>query len=250
MKKFIKYLLLTACLGLFISGCSSSGADGASAKDTLIVATNAEFPPYEYYENNEIVGIDIDIIKAVAEDIGMKVQIEDMAFDSVIASIQSGKSDVGIAGLTITEDRLENVNFSIPYTETQQVVIVNENSDIVAIDDLKNRSIGVQLGTTGDIFAEDVEGATVERYNKGMEAIQALRQGKIDAVIIDKEPAKVFVSQNNDIEMLDEDFVVEEYAIAIGKDNTELLEKINASLEKLKDSGKLKEIADKYITAE
>ena len=130
------------------------------------------------------------------------------------------------------------------------MIIVQEDSEVAGPDDLVGRTIGVQLGTTGDIYAEDIEDATVERYNKGMEAVQALSQGKIDAVIIDREPAKVFVSQNEGIKMLDEEFTVEEYAIAIAKENEELLHKVNESIASLKSSGKLQEIADKYINAE
>ncbi|MFT3984715.1 MAG: transporter substrate-binding domain-containing protein [Lachnospiraceae bacterium] len=243
MKKIMTVLLSAACL-LALTACGSKG------DDTLVMATNAEFPPYEYYEGDAIIGIDAEIAQAIADDLGMKLQIEDMAFDSVIAAVQSGKADMGIAGLTVTEDRLVNVNFSDSYTQAAQVIIVNEGSEIAGPEDLTEKSIGVQLGTTGDIYAGDIEGAVIERYNKGFEAIQALMQNKIDAVIIDREPAKVFVSQSEGLVLLDEEFTVEDYAIAIAKDNTELLDKINASLAKLQESGKLQKITDKYITAE
>ena len=147
-------------------------------------------------------------------------------------------------------DRLENVNFSDPYATSSQVIIVTGDSEIGSSDDLSGKKIGVQLGTTGDILADDVEGATVERYNKGFEAVQALSQGKIDAVIIDRQPAQVFVDENEGLKILDEAFAEEEYAIAIAKDNTELLDKVNAALGELKESGKLDEIIGKYISAE
>ncbi|MCI5904680.1 MAG: transporter substrate-binding domain-containing protein, partial [Oscillospiraceae bacterium] len=131
-----------------------------------------------------------------------------------------------------------------------QVIIVKEDSAIASPDDLTGKRIGVQLGTTGDIYSEDIEDAAIERYNKGFEAVQALNQDKVDAVIIDREPAKVFVAQNQGLKILDESFTDEEYAICVAKENTELLDKINASIQKLKDSGKLQEIIDKYITAE
>ncbi|MCR5109131.1 MAG: transporter substrate-binding domain-containing protein, partial [Lachnospiraceae bacterium] len=217
MKKTVSLLLTGLCLMAFLSGCQSSGSS-----NKLVVATNAEFPPYEYYEGDNMTGIDVEIAEAIAKELGMELQMEDMAFDSVIASVQTGKADAGLAGLTVTEDRLKNVSFSDPYTQTEQVVILKEDSEIAAVADLNGKVIGVQLGTTGDIYAGDVEGATVERYNKGMEAVQALSQGKIDAVIIDKNPALVFVEQNEGLRILEEDFAVEEYAIAVAKDNTEL----------------------------
>ena len=152
--------------------------------------------------------------------------------------------------MTVTEDRLENVNFSDTYAHASQVVIVKEDSTIASPDDLSGKKVGVQLGTTGDAYAGDIEGATVERYNKGFEAVQALSQDKIDAVIIDGEPAKVFVEENEGLKILDEAFTEEDYAIAIAKDNDELLEKINGALAELKESGELDKIVDKYITAE
>ncbi len=223
----------------------------SESKGTLVMATNAEFPPYEFHEGGEIVGIDVEIARAIAEEMGMDFEIEDIAFDSIIPEVQSGKADFGAAGMTVTEDRLMSVDFSDTYATATQVIIVQEgNTDIATPDDLANKTIGVQLGTTGDIYVSDVEGATVEQYNKGFEAVQALTQGKVDAVVIDGEPAKVFVSQNEGLKILDEAFTTEEYAICVKKGNTELLEGINAAIAKLKESGQLQEIIDKYITAE
>lgn len=221
-----------------------------SKKDELVMATNAEFQPYEYHQGDKIVGIDVEICQAIADDLGKDLVIEDMAFDSVITSVYTGKADLGVAGLTITEDRLKNVNFSDPYAIASQVIIVKDDSDIASPDDLVGKTIGVQLGTTGDLHAEDIEDAVLERYNKGFEAVQALSQGKIDAVIIDNEPAKVYVSQNDGLKIVDEAFTYEEYAIAIAKDNTQLLNEVNASIAKLKESGKLDEIINKYISSD
>ena len=238
-------LLLVTIVGLCVlAGC------GSKSSNTLTMATNADFPPYEFRDGDKVVGIDAEIAQAIADDLGMELVIEDMAFDSIIAAVQSGKCNVGIAGLTVTEDRLQNINFSDPYTEAAQVIIVKEGSPVATPDDLMGKTVGVQLGTTGDIYADDIENATVERYAKGFEAVNALLQDKIDAVIIDREPAKVFVSQNEGLTIVDEEFTVEEYAICVGKENTELLEKINGSLARLKDSGKIDEIIAKYITAE
>jgi len=223
-----------------------------SADTVLTMATNAEFPPYEYHDGGNIVGIDVEVADAIAKKLGMTLEIEDIAFDSIIPELESGKADIGVAGMTVSEDRLKNVDFSDTYTTASQVIIVKEDSPITGPDDLAGKFIGVQLGTTGDIYASDYEeqGATIERYNKGFEAVQAMMQGKIDAVVIDVEPAKVFVSQNEGIKILDEALTVEEYAIAIKKGNTELLEKVNKALAELKESGELQAIIDKYISAE
>ncbi|HAX52732.1 basic amino acid ABC transporter substrate-binding protein [Muricomes intestini] len=254
-RKFLSLLLVTACV-LSLAACgskkddSSSGDSGNKKEDTLVMATNAEFPPYEYYEGKDVVGIDADIAAAVADELGMKLKIEDMAFDSIIAAVSSGKADIGAAGMTVTEERLKNVDFTDTYATATQVIIVTEDSEIAGPDDLTGKKIGVQLGTTGDIYADDIEDASVERYNKGFEAVQALQQGKIDAVIIDGEPAKEFVKEADGLKILDEAFTEEEYAIAVKKGNDELKDKINDALASLKDSGKLDEIVGKYISSD
>lgn len=250
MKKKVLIVAITACLAVSMTACGSSKKGKESSSGVLTMATNAEFPPYEYYDNGEIVGIDVEIANAIAEKLGMTLAIDDIAFDSIISSIQSGKADIGLAGMTISEARLKNVDFSNTYTTASQMIIVKNDSDIVSLDDLKGKTIGVQLGTTGDIYATDYEefDSTIERYSKGFEAIQALSQGKIDAVVIDLEPAKVFVAANEGIQMLEEALTVEEYAIAVKKGNTELLDKINGALSELKDSGELQKIIDKYIS--
>ena len=234
------------------AGEVSTEAPGEAAGGVLTMATNAEFPPYEFHDGGEIVGIDVEIAEAIAEKLGMTLEIEDIAFDSIIPEVDSGKADIGLAGMTVSEDRLKNVDFSEPYTTASQVIIVKNESDIAGPDDLAGKYIGVQLGTTGDIYASDYEeeGSTIERYSKGFEAVQAMMQGKIDAVVIDLEPAKVFVSENEGIKILDEALTVEEYAIAVKKGNTELVEKLNGALAELKDSGELQAIIDKYISAE
>ena len=222
----------------------------------LIVATNAEFKPYEYIENNQIIGIDMDIMQAVCDELGMNLVIENMAFDSILPAIQSGKAAVGAAGMTVTEDRKKNVDFSDSYTTSKQVIIVNDekspvsNNAITSVDDLLGKNIGVQLGTTGDTFATDYEKdgtANLERYTKAADAIQALNQNKIDCVIIDEQPALSFVALNPNLAILEEEFAVEEYALCVKKGNTELLNKINEALKKLKADGTLDKIATNYI---
>lgn len=240
----MKKVLAAVLAGTMMMACGMTAmADG----DVLVMATNAEFPPYEYREGDEIVGIDAEVAALIAEELGMTLEIEDMAFDSILAAVQSGKADIGMAGITVTEDRKLSVNFTDTYTKATQMIIVQEGSEIATKDDLTGKTVGVQLGTTGDIYAEDIEDATIERYNKGFEAVQALIQGKVDAVIIDGEPAKVFVSQNEGIKLVDEAYTEEEYAIAIAKGNEELLEKVNTALNTLKENGKFDEVVNKYI---
>ena len=231
---------------------SAEAADTEAAGGVLVMATNAEFPPYEYHDGGEIVGIDAEIAKAIAGELGMELEIEDIAFDSIIPEITSGKADMGLAGMTVTEDRKQSVDFSDTYAKASQKVIVKEDSEIASPDDLAGKIVGVQLGTTGDIYVSDLEadGTTVERYNKGFEAVQALSQGKIDAVVIDGEPAKTFVAQTEGLKILEDSFTDEEYAIAVKKGNTELLDKINGALKTLKENGTLDEIVAKYIKAE
>ena len=243
MKKSLIILLSTAML-LGLSAC------GASSSQKLVMATNAAFPPYESVEGNEIIGIDPEIAKLIADDIGRELVIEDMAFDSIIAAVQSGKADIAMAALTVTEDRKQNINFSDPYTEAAQVIVVKKASPVASPDDLEGKTVGVQIGTTGDIYAGDIADATIERYSKYFEAINALNQDKIDAVIVDREPAKVFVNDSDELKMIDKEFTLEEYAIGVAKENTELLDQINASLKKLQESGEIDKIINKYINAE
>lgn len=251
MKKIVSVLLVAACsVSLVACGGKKEEEKKAEEDKTLVMATNAEFPPYEYYEGEEVIGIDVDIAKAVAEELGMELKIEDMAFDSVIPAVSSGKADIALAGLTVTDERKENLNFTDTYAKATQVIIVKEDSAIAGPDDLEGKKIGVQLGTTGDLYASDIKDAEVEQYNKGFEAVQATMQGKIDAVIIDSEPAKEFVAEAEGLKILDEAFTEEEYAIGIAKDNDELLEKVNKALKSLKESGKLDEIVAEYIKAD
>lgn len=263
-------LLLAACSGSSneaATQAANAGSEVAADKTTaadesaatgelklveagkLIVSTNAEFPPYEYYDANEIVGIDVEIAKAIADKMGLELEVKDGAFDAIIAEVVSGKADVGIAGMTATDERKQNVDFSDSYATGTQVIIVKEGSEIKSAADLEGKSIGVQLGTTGDIMATDVKDSKVEQYNKGMDAVQALSQGKIDAVIIDNEPAKFYEKEVSGLKILDEAFAVEEYAIALKKGNTELQTKINETLKELKAEGKIDEIIAKYIKA-
>lgn len=250
MKKLLA-LLMAVVLVLALGAC------GAKESNVLTMGTNAAFPPYEFYENEKIVGIDADIAAAIAEKLGMELKIEDMEFGSLIGAVQTGKIDMCLAGMTVTDERKQSVNFSDSYATGVQVIIVKEDSEVKSFEDLVGgKKVGVQESTTGDIYAsssiEDggVGDEFVERYSKGTEAVQALSQGKIDAVIIDSEPAKSFVAANEGLKILDSEYVVEDYAIAIAKENTELLEKVNKALAELKADGTLDAIVAKYISAE
>lgn len=246
MKLFQKLLAAGMALTMLLAMAACGGSKG-----TLIMATNATFPPYEFIEDGKIVGIDAEMAAAIAEKLNMTLEIEDVEFGSIVGGVASGKYDIGVAGMTVDPDRLESVNFSESYATGVQVVIVKEDSAIQSLDDLEGKKIGVQQDTTGDIYSTDDFGEeNIVRYNKGADAVQALVSDKIDCVIIDNEPAKSFVQNNAGLKILDSEYAVEDYAIAIAKDNDELLKKVNDALAELKAEGKLQEIIDKYIPAE
>ena len=226
----------------------------------LHMATNAAFPPYEMTSDGEgydgYEGIDVEVAAKIAEKLGLKLVIDDMEFGSVITSVQSGKADMAMAGLTVTEERKQNVDFTDSYATGVQVVIVPEDSDIATVDDLANdKMIGCQDGTTGYIYCSDtVENGGygedhVTSYTNGAMAIEALKAGKVDAVVIDNEPAKQFVAVNEGLKILDTEYIVENYAIGISKDNPALCEAVNKALNELIDDGTVKQIVDKYINA-
>ena len=232
---------------------SEAGADEGyklATDGTLTMATNAYFPPYEYYDGQDVIGIDADIAQAIADKLGLKLKIEDMEFDSIITAVSTGKADLGLAGMTVTPDRQKNVDFSDSYATGIQSVIVKEDSTIAKIDDLEGKKIGVQLSTTGDIYATDDFGKdSVVQYNKGNDAVMALTQGQVDAVIIDNEPAKSYVAANKGLKILDTEYATENYAACIAKDNTGLTKAVNKALAELKADGNLQKIVDKYIKA-
>jgi len=248
MKKFLKLssiilaLVMTVCC---FAGCSSNDAEKSNV---LTMATSADFPPYEYYENDEIVGIDIEIMNAVCEIIGMELEPQDMSFDSVIGAAQTGKTDIAMSGITITEDRKNMVDFTIPYTSTAQSIIVVSGGEISEKADLEGKKIGVQINTTGDTqVTEEFGDDAVDRFQNGALAVESLKNGKIDCVVIDGEVAKALVAANEGLEIIADAYSIEEYAIALKKGNTELLDKINAALEQLLADGTIDTIMDKYI---
>lgn len=227
--------------------------DAVPAK--LVMATNASFPPYEYVEGEKIVGIDAEIAAAICAELGCELEIMDIDFDAIIPAVTSGKADFGMAGMTVTEERLQNVAFSTSYATGVQSIIVKEGSPIASYDDLAAEGaayvIGVQLSTTGDIYASDEFGDDrVQRFPNGNEAVLALTSGKLDCVIIDNEPAKAYVAANEGLTILDTAYAIEDYAACFAKENTALVEKFNAALQKLIDNGTVAEIVGKYIKAE
>ncbi len=252
MKKILSLTLTVVMLLALACGCASQN------ENEIVMATNAEFPPYEYMEDGKIVGIDAEIAAKIAEKLGKELRIENVDFDSLIPGVQSGKYDFSMAGMTVTEERKEQVDFSQKYATGVQVIIVKEGSPITSVDDLfaegASTKIGVQLATTGDLYCtwdiEDEGLGTVERFNKGADAVMALTSGKVDCVVIDNEPAKVFVANNEGLKILDTEYITEDYAIAVSKDTPELKEQIDTALGELIADGTVAEIIEKYIPAE
>lgn len=249
-------MLLTGCGGSKTADSSSDAQDSTTSTSadggTLRMGTNATFPPYEFVgDDGNVQGIDADIAAAIADKLGMKLEITDMEFDSLIPALQSDTIDVALAGMTVTPDRQENVDFSDSYAKGVQVIIVKDGSDIASPDDLEGKNIGVQTGTTGDICCTDDYGQEhVKQFNNGPLAVAALVNGQVDCVVIDQEPAKNYVAANSGLKILDTAYADEDYAIAIKKGNTELLDKVNGALKELEGDGTLQSIVDKYISAD
>ena len=263
-------LALTACGGssstassaaassVASSAAASSEAASAAADFTtveagkLTMATNATFPPYEMTtDNGTVEGIDVDTAQAIADKLGLELQVDDMDFDAALLSVQQGKADIAMAGITVTDERKAVMAFSDSYATGIQSIIVPEGSDIATADDLAGKKIGTQRGTTGYLYCSDDFGEdAVVAYDSGLTAVQALNNGQVDAVVIDNEPAKAYVESNPGLKILDTSYAEEDYAIGMNKDNTALLDAVNAALEELKADGTLQSIVDKYITAE
>ena len=252
MKKLLA-LMLALLMVFAFCGCGEEAVEENTEEvKVLTMGTNAAFPPYEMVdEDGTIIGIDAEIAAAIAEKMGMTLEIKDMAFDSLITAVSSGAVDVVLAGMTVTAERMEAVNFSDSYATGIQVVIVTEDSEIATIEDLTGKKIGVQTGTTGDIYCSDEFGEeAIARYDNGAIAVQALQNGQVDCVVIDNEPAKAFVEANEGLKILETEYAVENYAAAIAKENTELLDAFNAALAELQADGTIDTIIGKYISAE
>ena len=234
------------------TAAETTGASVETEKPVLKMGTNAYFQPYEFYDGEKIVGIDAEIAAAIAEKLGMTLEIVDMEFDSILTAVNEGSVDFGMAGMTITEDRLLEVDFSISYANGVQAIIVPEGSSITSVDDLyaegASYKVGVQLGTTGDIYATDDFGSeNVTTFSNGNEAILALIGGSVDCVIIDNEPAKALVAANTGLKILETEYANEDYAICVKKGNSDLLAKIDAAIMELTEDGTIDAIVAKYI---
>lgn len=253
MKRLLAVLMTAVLCMTTLTACQNASESNASTESgVLVVGTNAEFPPFEYLgDDGQPDGFDIALIKAIGDKLGMEVQVENMEFSSLVAAIGT-KIDAAIAGMTITEERMATVDFSDPYYEAVQYVIVPADSTIATADDLVGKTIGVQLGTTGMHVAEEIEGATIQTYNKAVDAVNDLNNGRVDFVIIDRNPAEVFVTKFEGkiiaIEGAQFGFETEEYAIALPK-GSDLVEKVNEALAELKADGTFDALVAEYINA-
>lgn len=256
--KLLKVISLVSAsvltMGMLV-GCGSSKQTSAeqtttqASGDVIVMGTNAEFEPFEYRDGLEVVGFDVEIAKKVAEKLGKELVIEDMAFDSLVMALNTDKIDFIAAGMTATEERKTQVDFSDAYFNSQQMIIVKaDNTTIATSDDLAGKKVGVQLGTTGDLFVSGAEGiAEVVQFQAGTQAIMDLKNGKIDAVVIDAEPAKKMTQGQSDLKLLDAPFVEEEYAIAVKKGDADILTAINETLAEIKADGTYDEIYTKFF---
>ena len=268
MKKLF-VIVLAAGMALMTVACSSGSTAAPAAESQapaqaeqaaefktvqpgkLIMATNAAFPPYEFIadDGKTIIGVDAEIAGVIAKELGLELQIEDVEFASILTAVQTGKVDIGMAGMTVTEERLKNVNFSNVYAKGVQSIIVPEGSTIASVDDLKGKKIGVQESTTGHIYCEDEFGAeNITAYSNGANAVEALLAGKVECVVIDNNPAKEFVKANAGLKILDTSYAEEDYAAAMSKDNEALLAAFNKVLDEKIADGTVQAILDKYIS--
>lgn len=252
MLKKIGTVLLAGVLTVgMLTGCSAASdkAETGDKKQVLKMGTNAAFPPFEYYEENKIVGFDVEFAGLIADKLGMELQVEDMEFNTLLGAISNNMVDLVAAGMTVLPEREEQVDFTQGYFNSKQMIIVQEgNKEIAGPDDLSGKKIGVQLGTTSDQFAQIyIEDAKVIQFDKAALAVADLKNGTVDAVIVDAEPAKQLTEGQADLKVLESPFVEEEYAIAIKKGNTELVDKINKAIDEIKASGEYDKLYSKYF---
>ncbi|MBS9776054.1 MAG: basic amino acid ABC transporter substrate-binding protein [Fusobacterium sp.] len=244
MKKVFKSLMLMLVV-LMLGACGGKTEE----KETVVsVGTNAEFAPFEYLDKDKIVGFDIELMEAISKEAGFKVEIKDMAFDGLLPALQMKKVDLVIAGMTATPEREKTVLFSNPYFKAKQVIITKkDDKSLTKFDDLAGKKVGVMLGFTGDAIVSEIKGAEVERFNAAYVAIGALAEDKLDAVVLDSEPAKKYIETNEELVIADVPAEEEDYAIAVRKDDEVLAEKINKALETIKANGEYDKILKKYF---
>lgn len=251
-KKLLALVLALCFVCMAFAGCGSEKAETKKEEDTLVMGTNPNFPPYELVDDNgKIVGIDAEIAEAIAKKLGKKLEIKDMDFDSLLTAVNTDSIDIVLAGLTVNEERKQSVNFTQSYSTGKQVIIVKEGSDIKSVDDLEGKKIGVQAGTTGDIYCTDDFGQeNVKQYTIGSLAVAALMNDQVDCVVIDNEPAKNFVAANEGLTILETEYVVEEYAACVAKSDKKLCEDVDKAITELKEDGTIDKILAKYIKSE
>ncbi len=245
-------VIVMALSALIMGGCAKKSAvEKIKEAGKIVMLTNAAFPPFEYLgADNAVAGVDADIAKAIADELGVELEIVDMDFDGIVGAIQSGKGDLGVAGMTANDERRKSVDFSINYVDTAQMIIVQEGSAIASPDDLTGKTIGVQMGTTGDLYASDyVEGANIQRLKTGADAGAALANGQLDAVVIDAMPAQQIVAANPGLVVLEEPLTEEQYAIAIAKGNDDLKAVVDEVLQKLLDDGTIDALIEQHMSA-
>ena len=230
---------------LFFAGCSKQS-------EVVKMGTNAAFPPFEYTQGTEVVGFDVTLSKLIAKDYGKELQVIDMSFDGLIAALNSGAIDFVAAGMTATEERRKNVDFSEPYYSSRQFIIIKKcNSKITCAADLNGKVIGVQAGTTGEMYVQDeVENADLKSFKNGIDASLALKNSAIDAIVLDELPSKEIVRRNPDLVLVEDDFYTEEYAIAVKKGNKTLLDSINKTIAAIKENGIYAQMTDAYMPLE
>lgn len=217
-------------------------------KEKLIMVTEVGFAPYEFYKGNEVVGVDVEVAKKIAEKLGKELEIKDTDFDSIINEVKTGKADFAAAGLSITEERKEEIDFSIEYAVSKQIIMVKNDSSISSIDDLKGKKVAVQLGTVADlVLSEEYPEVEVVQHKKFLVAVEDLLANKVDAIAFDLLPAQEVVNKNNELKILEEELLTDKYGIAVQKGNTELLEVINQVLKEMMDNGEIEEYTIKYL---
>ncbi len=248
----IALILTFIMLGALLGGCATTPTvDKIKTDGKIVMLTNAAFPPFEYTSGGEVVGVDIDIARAIAADLGVELEIQDMAFEGIINAIKSGKGSIGVAGMSITEDRQKNVDFSIEYVKSKLFVLVAASeTEITTPDNLTGMTIGVQTGTTSDVFASGVEGAEISRYGNFLDAATALKSGKVRAIVVDELTSDEILAANTDLIRLADPLAEEAYAICVQKGNATLLEAVNATLTRLLDEGKIDEFIFNHSTAQ
>lgn len=233
MKNILRLSLLFICLIVMV-GC------GKKDDNKLVMVTEACFAPYEYYENGEIVGVDVDIAREIAKELGKELVIKDIAFDSIINEVRTGKADIGAAGISYSDERAKKVDFSINYSVSKQVVIVKNDSFINSIKDINDKKIAVQLGSVADTYVtENYKNAEIVRQKKYLAAIEDLKVGKVDLVVMDELPAKEIIEKNSGIKILDGELTSDSYGMIVKKGNTELLETVNKVLNRLSSDGSI-----------